>query len=798
MFNYKYRMIGNKTKISCVIVALLFYSIFSQASQTPSIPPQITVGTQNVSAIGEPAKKHAKTFEEQQGLKVNVVQTDFSALFDEFMASLTAEEAKYDVLLFPSAWIGDFYPYLEALPEKLKDDEVFDDILPIYRERLMTWDNQWVSVTIDGDLFNGYYRKDLFEDPVNQADFKVQYGYRLYPPDSWQEYRDIAEFFTGRNVEDGTKLYGAAESFARGGQQFWDLFSRASAYTNHPDFPGAQFFDPDTMRAQVNNPGWLAAVKDYYDIVKFCPPDALYYGIVEARESFISGKTALLLDWGDSAQLSANANHSKISGKVGYFALPGSKKVWNSKSWEWQQFDLIHKVPFLAFGGWVAGVAKNSQNKEKAWEYIMWYSNPVNSLQDVVTAGTGINPYRFTHFSNIDAWTQSLTPTSAAEFLNVLATSLDSPNAALDLRIPGFYLYTEVLEQQLSLILASKVSVKKGMDKVAARWEQITDKLGRNKQLAIYRSSMGLNGKPAGARIGNFSEKNTYTLGFSQATTTEPWRLLFNKELRKEAFLHSQVKLLVRDGLDSIEKQQADIEEFIQNKVDAILISPKVSDALTPIVSKAFNQGIPVFVLDRDLDNDRYTQFIGGDNLEIGRAAGRYMLNLLGGKGKAKGNIIEIWGGRASTPAQDRHNGFAEIIHQEPGIKILTPPTDGDWKQDLAYDIMLEQLEKNPQIDIVYAHNDPMAYGAYLAAKEINREQDIAFIGIDAIPEEGVKWVSEGILTATFLYKTPGDEGIRQALNFLQGIPVKKRVKLSTMMIDNKNANQVLQQHGLK
>lgn len=288
-----------------------------------------------------------------------------------------------------------------------------------------------------------------------------------------------------------------------------------------------------------------------------------------------------------------------------------------------------------------------------------------------------------------------------------------------------------------------------------------------------------------------------YVIGFSQATTTEPWRLLFNREIRAEAAKHEEIELLVRDGMDDIVKQAADIEEFIDRRVDAILISPKVAYALTEVVNRAFDDGIPVIVLDRDLANDRYTQFIGGDNELIGRTAGEYAVELLGGAGKAKGNVVEIWGGKGSSPAHDRHAGFHEIIGHESGITVLNDQIDGDWKQDIGYEIMIEALETYPDIDLVYAHNDPMAYGAYLAAKDLGRERGLAFLGIDGIPVEGVNWVREGILTATFVYKTPGAEGIRQALKLLKGEPIERRIILPTETVDSANAEEILRNNGL-
>ncbi len=293
------------------------------------------------------------------------------------------------------------------------------------------------------------------------------------------------------------------------------------------------------------------------------------------------------------------------------------------------------------------------------------------------------------------------------------------------------------------------------------------------------------------------AEDKPFVIGFSQATTTEPWRLLFNKELRTEAAKYPEIELIVRDGQDDAQKQFSDVEEFIDQRVDVILISPKVAGALTPVVNKAFNMGIPIIVLDRDLANKRYTQFIGGDNKRIGRTAGEYAVARLGGKGKARGNILEIWGGMKSTPAQDRHQGFADVISREPGINSLIEPRDGDWKQDLGYEIMADAVERFDKIDLVYAHNDPMAYGAYLAAKDAGHEKSMKFLGIDGIPAEGVRWVHEGVLTATFLYMTPGAEGIRQAMKLLRGESIPPRVTLPTMTIDKSNAEDILLRHGL-
>ena len=291
---------------------------------------------------------------------------------------------------------------------------------------------------------------------------------------------------------------------------------------------------------------------------------------------------------------------------------------------------------------------------------------------------------------------------------------------------------------------------------------------------------------------------DTYVIGFSQVTTVEPWRVQFNKDLRAEAALHENVELLIADANDRTEKQVADVENFIRQEVDAILISPKESAGLTGVVEQATDAGIPVFVLDRNVDTDKFVQWVGGDNVQIGQAAGEFALEMLGGAGSATGTVVEIWGGLGTQPAHDRSNGFHEAFENEDGVTFLLDQQSADWKQDQAYDIMATALRTHEDITMVYGHNDPMAYGAYLAAKDAGRENDIIFIGVDALPEEGVTWVSKGELTATFLYPTPGAEGLRQALKYLEGQDVPKSVVMGTEAVTSGNADEILVRNGLK
>jgi ribose transport system substrate-binding protein len=275
-----------------------------------------------------------------------------------------------------------------------------------------------------------------------------------------------------------------------------------------------------------------------------------------------------------------------------------------------------------------------------------------------------------------------------------------------------------------------------------------------------------------------------YVVGFSQATTIEPWRVQFNVDIRAAAKNYPEIRLLISDAGDNAEKQVADVEYFINYRVDALLISPKEAARLTGVAVKAIDARIPLFVLDRNLNTRRYTSFVRGDNAGIGRKAGEYAIELLSTlRGSKDKNIFEIWGGLGTEASYDRSRGFREGMNKalekaNINAKILPGQYSADWKQIIAYEVMGRILRRNERIDLVYCHNDAMARGAYLAVEEVRRAGEIKFIGVDALPSQGIEWVREGWLAATFKYPTPGVEALQQVLNKFYDRKVEKDVIL--------------------
>ncbi|SPE56383.1 Periplasmic binding protein and sugar binding domain of the LacI family protein [Verrucomicrobia bacterium] len=278
--------------------------------------------------------------------------------------------------------------------------------------------------------------------------------------------------------------------------------------------------------------------------------------------------------------------------------------------------------------------------------------------------------------------------------------------------------------------------------------------------------------------------KSAYTIGMSQCNLGEPWRVEMNAQIKAAADKHPNLKVIFKDAQNDTLKQRAHVEEFVSAGVDLLIISPKEAQPLTEPVAKAVAAGIPVIVLDRRVLGSNFTCFIGANNTKIGHAAGDWIVKKLGGKGK----VVELKGLMTSIPGQDRDRGFREAIAGT-GIEVVFE-ADMKWLEPDARKEMESALSRFNKIDCVYAHNDPGAHGAYLAARAAGREKEMLFVGIDALPQEGVAYVQQGILDATFQYPTGGAEAIDTALKILQGQSVPKEITLGSRLFDKECVGQ--------
>ncbi|MBG6188321.1 substrate-binding domain-containing protein [Flavobacterium sp. CAN_S2] len=274
-------------------------------------------------------------------------------------------------------------------------------------------------------------------------------------------------------------------------------------------------------------------------------------------------------------------------------------------------------------------------------------------------------------------------------------------------------------------------------------------------------------------------------VGFSQAMTTDDWRKQMNISIKVEASLRPEVDLTIKDADNNVQNQIEDIEKFIADKVDVIIVSPIQSKPLTAVVEKSIKAGIPVLVVDRKIDGENYSAYLGADNIEIGRIAARYIIS----NSKGSGKIIEITGASGSSPAYERSLGFNQIITKNNRFKI-NGTIHGDWEKESVKVPLKTILEQNPDIEYIFAHNDRMALSAWETAKTLGLEKKIKFLGVDGLNtvNGGIELVKSDVLDGTILYPTGGNEALKLALKMYNKEPISKNNILNTIVIDQNNA----------
>ncbi|WP_303312722.1 substrate-binding domain-containing protein [Hymenobacter sp. BT730] len=285
--------------------------------------------------------------------------------------------------------------------------------------------------------------------------------------------------------------------------------------------------------------------------------------------------------------------------------------------------------------------------------------------------------------------------------------------------------------------------------------------------------------------------KAQYRIGFSQCTTGDAWRQAMLAGMKKELTFHPGVSFRMKDAHDNSRLQQQQIQEFLREGIDLLIVSANEAEPITPIVEEVFNRGIPVVILDRRTTSKLYTAYVGGNNLEVGRAAGSYVGSLLRGRGQ----VLEVLGAPGASPAVDRHAGFVQALAHFPGVQ-LQAQVHGDWKRPSVMQRLPQVLRQHPDIDLIFAHNDRMALGAYQVCKSLGLDRRIRVIGVDGLPgnQGGIQFVQDGVLTATLLYPPGGEEAIRTAMRILHGLPYEKENILGTMVIDSTNVHTMKMQ----
>ena len=288
--------------------------------------------------------------------------------------------------------------------------------------------------------------------------------------------------------------------------------------------------------------------------------------------------------------------------------------------------------------------------------------------------------------------------------------------------------------------------------------------------------------------VGCVKHPKKYVIGVSQCSE-DIWRDKLNDELKMGEYLNDSIIVKLASSNDDNVLQNKQVNQFVDEGVDLLIISPNQMSAISKAVERAYDKGIPVILYDRMSNTDKYTAFIGCDNYKIGNSMGKYIAQQLQGKGR----VVEIRGLEGSSPALERHRGFMDALKSYPDVQVVAS-AGGDWKEESGIRAMKKILKKTQDFDFVFAHNDRLAWGAYVAAQQMGVKRNYKYTGVDGMATEGggLELVRDGVFDASYLYPTKGDEVIALAMRILNHQPYKKDNYLSTSIITKANADLTL------
>lgn len=438
-----------------------------------------------------------RAWEEATGATVEWIEVTQADSYPRASQAFSSGNVEFDVLEASGGWEGEILGggYCVPMPDWVKDapEYDFEDIVPYLQGPTRTWDGVTYGASVDGDMHHLSYRSDIFGSEDLAAEWSASGGEGEWgPPQTWQQVQSYSQFLQGKSDPDGLPAYGILDVLARGGGVgTYFFFSRASAYAKHPDDP-AFFFDPETMTPKINSPAFVRALQDMIDAIPFAPPDQVNADLLKTLGDFLAGTGSMAHWWADIGANVYTSDQSIVQNKVGYSILPGSPDVYNYGTGEWDAVEGNNFAPYLAFLGWGLYVTKAGEDRgvsEAAWDLVKHLtSRDITLWMNIYPSG--MNPSRLSHF-NAEDWTIAGYPIEDAEsYLNSIADSYNHPNRIVDLRIPGQGEYWIALEDEYTRAIAGEISAQDALDAAAVKWDEITDRLGRETQQALYAGSL--------------------------------------------------------------------------------------------------------------------------------------------------------------------------------------------------------------------------------------------------------------------------------------------------------------------
>lgn len=440
-----------------------------------------------------------KPWEAYTGAKINwidLAQADYNARLQQSIATGTVD---FDVIEMGAPFEGDVCGkgLASEMPDWVKAQIDMDDYVGYLKAPVGTWNGKTYRVSIDGDCHTFNHRTDVFADADLAKAWKEEGNAGEWGvPKTWQQVQAATKFLKGKKL-GGQDLYGYLDApKAWGGFGFYFLGSRATAYAKHPD-DKAWLFDADTMKPRVNNPAWVRAIQDVIDALPSEPADQINADPnTTAFQQFLGGTGSMVSWWGDVGSNAKTSDTSVVGDVTGFSILPGSDDVYNAKTGQWDKLASgPNYAPNMAFLGWgvyvMSRVDSDEKKKKAAWSAAAHLGGKDIGLW-MSAYPSGFQPYRNSQF-NIPEWVAAgYEEAFITSYLGANKDSYNHPNAAIEPRIPGIFQYYSIAEDELAKTFAGQGTAQEGADRIAAAWEKLTDQIGRDKQIELYKASLGL------------------------------------------------------------------------------------------------------------------------------------------------------------------------------------------------------------------------------------------------------------------------------------------------------------------
>ena len=465
-------------------------------------PGQTVTVIATKSAISLALLEVKDEFEAASGAKLEIVRQPGVEHYPTIISDMTNRTGKFDASIAGSWWVGDMVAGGHLLSyDKFYDDPRFpkwslDDVLPGPRN-LLSYGGKKYMVAYDHDGQVMYFRRDMLNDPRHQAAFRQKYNYPLAVPQTWAQLRDAIEYFNGQDLNgDGTPDHGIVLALKPGSQGMFNYMSLSASFVIGPTNARLYWFDPQTMKPLIQSPGHVSALEAFVGLVKFGPREMLTWDHGRGWDHFLAGRAAFALTWGDLGAL-AQQPGSQVKGKIGAAPMPGTHEYYDIAQEKWVKTEGVNRVGNTTGASWAGVISNYSKVPEATYFLLALLATKEKSLVYAARGWDGIDPGRKFHFlppegtGTPDSYLRAgWNEADVRDYLSAFQSTFSDKQQFPYLRIPGAYSYWLALDLRLMQAAGGQLNSAAALEAAAVDFEEITIRLGRDRQREAYRTSL--------------------------------------------------------------------------------------------------------------------------------------------------------------------------------------------------------------------------------------------------------------------------------------------------------------------